>query len=329
LSLFPLETRNESENSIDSFASIHQATSTHIQKHTYDFAFVMGDRPESFAFASSIFLHQIPLIHYAGGDITDNAYLDSTIRHLITKMAHLHFTLSCDASKVIEQLAEESWRIHTVGISTYDYDRLQLLPSSQELHREFDFIDFSKEIFIFTYHATHYKTPHQNYLDFLMVLECVASCSIQTILTYPNNDSGSQEIIEYLQNHTLPSHIHIVKNIGTKKLMAFYKYAKTIVVGNSSSGVLETPKYATPTLNIGERQGNRKRAANVFDVALHKAQIKERLLFLVQNYQHIVQKAKKDTTLFGKGESAKILKETLLDATLTPQKLLFKKFVRL
>ncbi|MDO8454882.1 MAG: UDP-N-acetylglucosamine 2-epimerase, partial [Sulfurimonas sp.] len=295
---------------------------------SYDYAFVLGDRPESFAFASAVFLHNLPLIHYAGGDVTDNAYLDSNIRHVITKMAHLHLTLSQDSKGVVEQLGEEEWRVKNVGISTYDYDRLGLLPTKEEIEAKFPTFDFTQKILIVTYHATQYKTPHANCEDFKNLLEILSEFALNTILTYPNNDTGSEEIINFLESSTFAKNIALVKNLGTLTMLSLYKSFDTIVVGNSSSGLLETCLYKTPTLNIGDRQGNRKKANNVLDVSLDKSEIKEKLTFILKNYDAIKRECEANRGIFGFGDSTKILREIIEETSLTKERLMFKRFVR-
>ncbi len=313
---------------IDSFALIHQKSVDILKEKSYDYAFVLGDRPESFAFASAVFLHNTPLIHYAGGDVTDNAYLDSNIRHVITKMAHLHLTLSENSKSVVEQLGEEEWRVKNVGISTYDYDRLNLLPTIGEIEAKFPLFDFTQKTLIVTYHATQYKTPHANYLDFKNLLEILSEFNLNTILTYPNNDTGSEEIIEFLENTQFAKNIALVKNLGTLTMLSLYKNFNTIVAGNSSSGLLETCLYKTPTLNIGDRQGNRKKANNVLDVNLDKKEIEEKLGYILQNYEEIKTACEANRGIFGFGKSTKILREIIEDASLTKERLMFKRFVR-
>jgi GDP/UDP-N,N'-diacetylbacillosamine 2-epimerase (hydrolysing) len=330
LTLLKITPLQHTKSYTDSFAHLHQETSNVLMQKHYDYAFVMGDRPESFAFASAIFLHNIPLIHYGGGDVTDNAYyLDSNIRHAITKMSHLHFTLSDDAATVVKQLGEEAWRVTKAGISTYDYERLHLLETPQKLQKKFPLFKPNKELLIFTYHPVQYRSAQENLNDFLMLLELVTHTKIPTLLTYPNNDTGSEKIINFLEKNSLPSHITSVKNLGTPILLALYKYAKAIVIGNSSSGVLETVLFCAPTLNIGDRQGNRKRSANIIDAPLEPQSIKEQLSFLIKNYDTFKEHAAKDAHTFGSGEAARIITEKLKQTTLTKERLLFKKFVQI
>ncbi|MFA6138821.1 MAG: UDP-N-acetylglucosamine 2-epimerase [Sulfurimonas sp.] len=328
VNLINIEIPNIPNAHINSFALIHQKTVDILKEKSYDYAFVLGDRPESFAFASAVFLHNTPLIHYAGGDVTDNAYLDSNIRHVITKMAHLHLTLSEDSKDVVEQLGEEAWRVRNVGISTYDYDRLGLLPTKEEIEAKFPTFDFTQKTLIVTYHATQYKTPNANYEDFKNLLEILNEFSLNTILTYPNNDTGSEKIIEFLENSTFEKNIALVKNLGTLTMLSLYKNFDTIVVGNSSSGLLETCLYKTPTLNIGDRQGNRKKANNVLDVNLDKNEIKENLTFILKNYEAIKRECENKKGIFGFGDSTKILREIIEDTSLTKEMLMFKRFIK-
>ena len=327
VTLHPFTIEPTLNTSIDSHHNIQAKAAQLLQENQYDYAFVLGDRPESLAFATASFLHQTPLIHYAGGDVTNNYYLDSTIRHAITKLSHLHLTLTQDAAKVVEQLGEESWRVHNVGISTFDFDRMGLLPSKEEISAFLPKFSLENELIVFTYHAAHYKSAEQNLEDYRQLLEVLEKHNIETIVTYPNNDTGSQKIIEYLENSHFPAHVQLVKNMGTLRLLALYKNYKTLIVGNSSGGLLESALYRVPTLNIGDRQGDRIRVDNVIDVALDVDEVEKKISFMVQNYDAIKQKSKVRSHYFGSGESVLILKNILSDKTLTRDKLLYKQFI--
>ncbi len=327
VTLHPFTIEPTGNTSIDSHHYIQEKAAQLIQKNHYDYAFVLGDRPESLAFATASFLHQTPLIHYAGGDVTNNYYLDSTIRHAITKLSHLHLTLTQDAAKVVEQLGEESWRIHNVGISTFDFDRMGLLPSKEEISAFLPKLSLEKELIIFTYHAAHYKSAEENLEDYRQLLQLLEKLGIETIVTYPNNDTGSQKVIEYLENSHFPSHIQLVKNMGTLRLLTLYKNYRTLIIGNSSGGLLESALYRVPTLNIGDRQGDRKRVDNVMDAALEMREIEKKINFMIKNYDAIQQQSEARSRYFGSGESVLVLKNILSDKTLTRDKLLYKQFI--
>lgn len=327
VTLHPFAIPKTRNSSIDSHHAIEAKTAQLLQNNHYDYAFVFGDRPESLAFATASFLHQTPLIHYAGGDVTNNYYLDSTIRHAITKLSHLHLTLTQDAAQVVRQLGEEAWRVHNVGISTFDFDRLNLLPSKEQLASMFPKLSLDKELVIFTYHAAHYKDAQENLQDYLELINLLKQLPVECIVTYPNNDTGSQKIIEYLESADFTEHMQLVKNVGTLTLLALYKNYKTLIVGNSSGGLLESALYKVPTLNIGDRQGDRKRVDNVIDVPLEIRQIEEKVHFMIKHYEQIRQRSEKRKGYFGTGQSVSILKKILQDPTLTRDKLLDKRFV--
>ena len=327
VTLHPFAIPKTRNSSIDSHHTIEAKTAQLLQNNHYDYAFVFGDRPESLAFATASFLHQTPLIHYAGGDVTNNYYLDSTIRHAITKLSHLHLTLTQDAAQVVRQLGEEAWRVHNVGISTFDFDRLNLLPSKEQLASMFPKLSLDKELVIFTYHAAHYKDAQENLQDYLELINLLKQLPVECIVTYPNNDTGSQKIIEYLESAEFTEHMQLVKNVGTLTLLALYKNYKTLIVGNSSGGLLESALYKVPTLNIGDRQGDRKRVDNVIDVPLEIRQIEEKVHFMIKHYEQIRQRSEKRKGYFGTGQSVLILKKILQDPTLTRDKLLDKRFV--
>ena len=319
----------QSENSaIDSSHTIEYESSQLLKKEHFEYAFVLGDRPESLAFATAAFLRQTPLIHYAGGDVTNNNYLDSTIRHAITKLAHLHLTLTNASSEVVKQLGEEAWRVHHVGVSTFDFERLSLLPSKEELQELLAPLSLEKELVIFTYHAAHYKSAEENLKDFVALVGVLEALEVESIITYPNNDNGSADIIKYLEQTKFAPNILVKKNLGTLALLGLYKECKSIVVGNSSGGLIETSYFCTPTLNIGDRQGDRDRVENVTNVALDAVLLRQEIVNIIQNYESIQKWSAQSRYYFGKAESSLSLKKVLLDEALTREKLLYKRFIR-
>jgi GDP/UDP-N,N'-diacetylbacillosamine 2-epimerase (hydrolysing) len=172
------------------------------------------------------------------------------------------------------------------------------------------------------------RSSQQNLEDFQTVVKAVRNTGLKSILTYPNNDPGSKLLIPYIQNLELPEQINIIPNLGTARLLALFKYFKVLVVGNSSSGLTETAFYCVPALNIGDRQTDRFRASNVFDVPLDEESIRDTLLYCVENYETLKAKFASDCLFFGDGTAsvkAKHIISKLLK--MSREKILFKKFI--
>ncbi|MCF2643554.1 UDP-N-acetylglucosamine 2-epimerase (hydrolyzing) [Roseburia hominis] len=291
-------------------------------------AIVLGDRIESFAFALASFYSQIPLIHLCGGDVVNVPNYDTNVRHSISKIANYHFVTSEQSKSILLQIGEETKRVFNIGNPSFDYDRLGLLPTISELEQKYS-ISTQDMIAIFTFHPASMKTAEENYNEFKCSLDAVVDSMVdKVIVTYPNNDPGYNLILDYIENLNRNSRILCIKSLGTNNYLALMKYFKSIIVGNSSSGLLETPLYCTPVINIGERQSERIRGCNVKDVKIDYNNIKFSVNEVVKKYNVLKTEYQKTQYIFGDGTAAikahqcieQILKERKEDR-------LFKKFV--
>lgn len=273
------------------------------RSYQYKYAFVLGDRIESLGFSLAVFYGKVPLIHIAGGNIANVPYFDTNIRHCISKMASLHLVFSEESKKILMQLGEEQSRICNIGNPSFDYERMGLLPRPECIEKEFQ---MGKGICaIYTYHAEPFKSDEENLKEYKQCLNGVMESLVDKIIvTYPNHDPGSAGIIRFLDSMKQTERIVIVKTLGTPKFHALMKYFHTIVVGNSSSGLLETTYYMCPALNIGNRQNERERGGNVVDVAADKEKITKKLNELIINYGCKRNEFQKYKTLFGDGKAA-------------------------
>jgi UDP-hydrolysing UDP-N-acetyl-D-glucosamine 2-epimerase len=331
---FPLHTT--SDYYADTFTQLFPAVKKHFTKsekfYGYDLSICLGDRIETFAFANASFFSKIPVAHFYGGDVANVPYFDTSIRHAITKISHLHFTASEASKKVVVQLGEEQWRIKNVGNLTFDYDRLNLIPSRDELIKLYNLkIGLGDFLIIATWHPSQFKTKEDNLWEFNIFLRAIGSLSnSQVILTYPNNDPGGELVVEKIKELQTESNlkIKVIPNVGTLNLMGLMKHFKAIVAGNSSGGIGETPYFNTPALNIGDRQTERGRGANVFDSEIVELEIKELLQKVTSEYDSLREEWEKGRYIFGRGNAAELVNKYLKDyLSLTTIQLVVKKFI--
>lgn len=296
--------------------------------YPYSFAIVLGDRIETLGFALASFYSQIPIIHLCGGDIANVPYFDTNVRHSISKIAHIHMTTNEGSKKVLLQLGEEEWRTSVVGNLSYDYDRLGLLTSKEEIEQELGLNDDSYVVIV-TYHASHTKSSNDNLNDFIEVISSLEGVeNIKVIITYPNNDPGSELLIEYLKTYN-KSNVTIVPNLGTYKYLSILKNFKTIVIGNSSSGLSETPYYCVPVLNIGDRQTDRFRGINVYNVQINKDEIAHKINYIIKNYSELKMINQTDKYIYGDGSAAIKAKELIYRySKMQKEDLIYKKFIQ-
>lgn len=239
-----------------------------------DMMLVYADRFEGLAAVIASTQMNIPTAHIEGGDLTEGGALDDSVRHAMTKLSHLHFTTNAQASNRILGMGEEPWRVHTVGFPAIDLIAEGNFASVTEVREKFS-LDLTRPIVLFTQHSvtTEFDKAPEQILSSLAAIEKLASEGIQVILTYPNNDAGGQAIIEKLIE--FGSNLH--QNTDIRQSLGRYFYhgvlalarfteVRVLCLGNSSSGLKETPAFGCPTVNIGSRQEGRLRGENVIDV---------------------------------------------------------------
>jgi UDP-hydrolysing UDP-N-acetyl-D-glucosamine 2-epimerase len=247
-----------------------------------DFLIVYGDRFEAFAAAITGSQMNIPIGHIEGGDITEGGALDDSVRHAMTKLSHLHFTTNEQAAERVLKLGEEPWRVHNVGFPAIDVIKDNNFASLDELVEEFG-ITVQKPIILFTQHSvsTEYTDAVQQIRPSLKALNDLAERDCQVIITYPNNDIGGERVIQEISDYGLNNN----KNIQIHKSLGRYNYHGIlnvcgrkgfgVCVGNSSSGIKETPVFGCPSVNIGSRQKGRLHSTNVIHVDYDTRQILE------------------------------------------------------
>ena len=239
-----------------------------------DFLVVYADRFEGFAAVVASSQMSIPTVHIEGGDNTEGGALDDSIRHAMTKLSHLHMTTNEDAAQRIISMGEEPWRVKVVGLPTLDLIRRGDFSHEKDLVKEFS-IDLSRPMLIFTQHSvtTEFQKASSQITASLVGIQHFLDLGAQCIMTYPNNDVGSQDILDqlkafYASNAKNNVNLHLKKSLGRRKYHGLLALARNrsnrvVCVGNSSSGIKETCLFGCPTLNIGTRQNGRLRSENV------------------------------------------------------------------
>ena len=245
-----------------------------------DIFVVYADRFEGLAAIIASTQMNIATAHIEGGDITEGGALDDSVRHAMTKLAHIHFTTNQQASNRLLGMGEAPWRVHTVGFPAIDLIKESNFASKQEIINKFNLKpDFP--LVLFTQHSvtTEYKQAIDQLKPSLNALNNIAKDSgAQVILTFPNNDAGGAEIVNEIKKMDFHKNVQIHSSIGRYYYHGILSLAKdsdfkVVCVGNSSSGIKETPAFGCPTVNIGSRQKSRLRASNVIDVKYNEKEI--------------------------------------------------------
>lgn len=284
-----------------------------------DFLIVYADRYEGLAAVLTGSQMGIPVVHIEGGDVTSGGALDDYVRHAMTKLSHIHFTTNQEAAQRIARLGEEKWRIFNVGFSVIDLIKAGKFASYSEVCEKIGFkLDLNRPVILFTQHSvtTELKDLSSQIKPSLEALKYFAKIGAQVIITYPNNDAGGIEIINILlklkreanPNLRILSHLgryyyHGLLNICGKEGIG-------VCVGNSSSGIKETPAFGCPFVNIGTRQKGRLRSINVTDTRYNKDKIIRAINKSLFN-EAFRKKCKECGNPYGRGGTGKKIEEVL------------------
>lgn len=238
-----------------------------------DIVVVYADRFEGFSAVIASTQMNIPTAHVEGGDLTEGGALDDSVRHAMTKLAHLHFTTNQQATNRILAMGEERWRVHTVGFPAIDLISEGRYATPQEVSEKLH-LDLARPVVLFTQHSvtTEFERAEEQVRPSLAAMKALAAKGIQIVITYPNNDAGGRAIIAVLASLEGESirGIAIHRSLGRHLYHGVLALANDpqngiVCVGNSSSGIKETPAFGCPTVNIGSRQDGRMRGDNVID----------------------------------------------------------------
>ena len=229
-----------------------------------DVVVALGDRFEMLAAAVAALPFALPVAHIHGGEVSEGA-MDNQIRHAITKLAHLHFASAEPHARRIAAMGEEPWRIHTVGAP--GLDRLattEPLPRAA-LARELGLPEAGPWLLV-TFHPVtlEYRDTAAHIDELLAALEKTDGF---IVITYPNADTAGRLIIERIEEFAgrHPRRCRLAKSLGERLYLSLLRHAD-LMIGNSSSGLIEAPSFGLPVVNVGSRQRGRLRGANVIDV---------------------------------------------------------------
>ena len=231
-----------------------------------DLLLLIADRYEMLAPASVAVALRIPIAHIEGGEISEGA-IDDAVRNALTKMSHVHFTSTHAARQRVIAMGEEEWRVHRAGAPSLDHLRRRTLLTREELESKLR-LDLQAPPVLVAYHPVTLAQDTTEEADALFA--ALASAPEQLIFCYPNADAGSRALIERTKAFLAArGNGTIFTNLDAVTYWSLLRQAK-MLVGNSSSGIMETASFALPTVNVGIRQQGRERAANVLDAAAEK-----------------------------------------------------------
>jgi GDP/UDP-N,N'-diacetylbacillosamine 2-epimerase (hydrolysing) len=239
-----------------------------------DIVVVLGDRYEIFSAVSAAMIARIPIAHLHGGETTEGAF-DESIRHSITKMAHLHFTAADEYRNRVIQLGEHPDRVYNVGgMGIENIKRLKLL-SKDEFETSINF-KLDKKNLLVTFHPVtlEHSTAKEQFQELLDAIDELENTNI--IFTKANSDTDGRIINQIIEEYTA-NHFHkavAFTSLGQLRYLSALQFVDAIV-GNSSSGLAEAPSFKIGTINIGDRQKGRIKAHSIIDCEPTKNGIKK------------------------------------------------------
>jgi UDP-hydrolysing UDP-N-acetyl-D-glucosamine 2-epimerase len=231
-----------------------------------DIVLVVGDRVEAFAAATAGHISGRAVAHIHGGDRA-LGQVDDSLRHAITKLAHIHFPATRESERRIRRLGEDPWRIHRAGSPGIDQIARQAESSGLPPHR----------FALLVLHPVDADDSVEA-ARARIVLKSVQSVAFERlVIVHPNNDPGSTGIARCWDEKAAGNRCNVYRNLGRPRFLGLMKDA-AVLIGNSSSGIIEAASFGTPVVNIGPRQLGRERSRNVIDVDYRYGEIRRALL---------------------------------------------------
>jgi GDP/UDP-N,N'-diacetylbacillosamine 2-epimerase (hydrolysing) len=262
-----------------------------------DFILLLGDRGEMLGGAIVGSYLSIPNVHLHGGEVTST--VDEIARHAITKLSHVHLVSNKRSAKRIKEMGENPEYIHVVGAPGLDAILSEALPSKDFLVKKYN-IDNSKPLVMVLQHPVTLEVDKAKE-QIRKTLDVLNELKYQTILIYPNADAGGRKMIEEIKKYEKKDFLQTYKNIPRKEYLGLLKICD-VLVGNSSSGIIEAASFNLPVVNIGSRQYGRERAENVIDVAYNKKEIKRAIDKSISN-KKFKEKIKNIKNPYGDGKT--------------------------
>jgi UDP-hydrolysing UDP-N-acetyl-D-glucosamine 2-epimerase len=284
-----------------------------------DVVMAIADRFEEVAIATAATFQNIPLAHIEGGEVSGS--IDESIRHAITKMAHLHFPSTETAAERIRKLGEPADAIFNVGtpsldvLSNLDLDSIDALIGDLADKGVGADVNLHDDYLLVIQHPITTEYEHnRRYID--VTIEAIDQLKLPTVWLWPNMDAGSDAVSKG---------IRVYREMNEQDFIRWYtslpieQYGKLLnnascIVGNSSSGIRESAFLGVPAVNIGSRQNGRERGDNVLDVPHSADDIKDAILRQIEHGRYDSQ------NLYGAGDSGQQIAEVLVDYEFNIQK---------
>ena len=248
----------------------------------------------------------IPVAHIQGGEVTGS--IDESIRHAMSKFSHIHFPATELSKDRLIRMGEKPDNIYVVGCPSIDV-LMDTKKIDKKIIEKYFNIDFKKPVVLMIQHpvTTEYG---KSFDQIVQTVDAIKELKLQAIVLLPNNDAGHKQIID----HITSSDLKWFPSLPSEIFVNLYRNV-SLLVGNSSSGIHETPSLSIPAINVGNRQYGRERADNVIDVSYDKNEIKEAIKKGLYD-KKFIKAVKNIKNPYGEGNSAKKIVRILKNVSL-------------
>ena len=308
------------EQLASSMANNIKAISKILKKKKPDLIVVLGDRIELIPICYSALLFNIPIVHFNGGELTEGL-MDDAIRHSVTKLSHIHFVSNEIYKKRVIQMGENPKKVFNIGGTSIDNIKNTKLLKKEQLEKKLG-LQFNKKTFLVTYHPVTLdkKNSEKEINNLLNVLSNYKNNQIIITGTNidPNNNYIKKKISKFSKRN---SNVKYFDSLGHTNYLSIMNTCD-LVVGNSSSGILEAPFLKKPVINIGIRQGGRLKSKNIISCKSSKKDIER--AFKISESRKFKNQLKNFKTFYGNGNTSKKAIKILEKINL--ENILIKKF---
>ncbi len=271
-----------------------------------DIVLVLGDRVEAFAGATAGLFCGAAIAHIHGGELTRGG-LDEYMRHAITKLSHLHFAATEKSQERIINMGEHPDYVYCTGTPGLD-DLMRFPKWSDEELAEKTGMDIPERYVLAVQHpvSTHPETAP---FDVQETLTALKNIGLPVFMSYPNADAGSRELIATIRKYEEESWLTTFVSLSRVAYSNLLRCA-AVLVGNTSSGVIDSPAYGVPVVNIGERQEGRERGDNVIDVSYDAGKIEQAIQRALTD-EIFIEQAKSTKNPYGEGQASQRIRAVL------------------
>ena len=271
-----------------------------------DIVLLLGDRGEMLAGAIAALHLNIPIVHIHGGELSGT--VDESIRHAISKLSHYHFTSTNKSRERLVRMGEKPEHIFVTGAPGLDAIYKAEFLDRESLLMEYG-LDGDAPFLLVLFHPVVQQVDEAENQTVLL-LDAVVESEMQSLIIMPNADAGSKVIEKVISNYSKHKKIFTALHVPREKFLSLMKFSE-VLIGNSSSGIIEAASLGTPVVNVGDRQQCRERNMNVIDVDFKKA-----------NICSAIQKAKKLkgedwVNVYGDGKTTGLIVNKLLEISLS------------